>query len=165
MMQVTRETSYLEFYPYEPYITEETKRELKEAAVKEFGQYTDLTIERFNQLTTITAEEAAKEYSTVLGVYWLLGFKEFIEEFGKNVQNLTLKPTPMEVSAASACYSTTLIESMLVFCRDWFNLPNYTAAAQTTLGDYLIARKADYNNKSFERRMSELQSQKMKTKK
>ena len=164
-MQVTSETKYIDFYPYEAFLSNESIDQIKDAAVREFGQYTDLTIEKFNNMTNLTTEQAGKDYPTVFGVYWLLGFKDFIEEFSNTIKNLTIQPTATEMNASSVCYPTTMIESMLVFSQSWFGLKSYAEAAQVTLGDYLIARKADYNSKMFERRMSELQTQKIKNKK
>lgn len=163
-MKVTSETQYADFVQFEPYLTDEGRKQLVEAAKKQFGEYTDLTIEKFNELTQLTTETVMRDYSTVFGVYWLKGFKDFIEDFTKTIQNFSLKPNAMEASAASVCYPTSMIEAMLTFSRSYFNLPSFAEAAKTTLGDYLIARKDDYNGKAFERRMSELQMQKIKNK-
>lgn len=161
-MQITIDTRYSDFYRYEPYLSEESKEALKKAALDAYGQYTDLTIERFSHLTSLDRDEVAKEYDTVFKVYWLIGFKDFVEEFSKTLTNLTLKPTPMEASASSVCYPSTMIESMLVFSRSYFGLKSFAEAGQVTLGDYLIARKDDYNSKAFERRINELNAQKIK---
>ena len=163
-MNITPETKYIDFAPLEPYITEECAMQLRAAAIQEFGDYNSLTIEKFSELAQLTPDVAKKNYETVLGVYWLYGFHDFVVDFSKSVKNLSLQPTPMELSASSVCYETTMIESMLVFSRDYFGLKSFSEAAQTTLGDYLIARKDDYNRKAFERRLNEIQMQKIKAK-
>lgn len=163
-MEITETTLYTEFAPYEDYISDEDKQKIREAAVQKYGQYAEMTIEKFAELTQLTPERAMAEYNTVFKVYWLLGFKDFVEQFSKTISNFSLKPTPMEASASSVCFEVTMLESMLVFSRDYFGLKSFSEAAKTTLGDYLIARKADYNSKAFERRFSELQMQKIKQK-
>lgn len=163
-MQVTPETSYVEFAPYEAYVSKEDMAKIDKAALDMYGNFTDMTIEKFAELTQLTPEKAMKEYDTVFKVRWLLQFKDFVEQFSKTVSNFSLKPTPMEASASSVCFEVTMLESMLVFSRDYFGLKSFSEAAKTTLGDYLIARKADYNSKAFERRFSELQMQKVKQK-
>lgn len=161
-MQVTSDTLYTDFAKYEPYLTDEGRERILEAAKRQFGEYTEMNIEQFSDMVNLT--ELEEKYNTVFGVYWLNGFKDFIEGFSKTVSNFTLQPTPMEVSASSVCYDTTMLESMLVFSQQYFGLKSFAEAAKTTLGDYLIARKADYNSKAFERRFNEIQMQKMKSK-
>jgi hypothetical protein len=163
-MRITEDTLYTDFVPYEDFISEEDKLHIAAAAVELYGDYNSLTIEKFAELTQLTPEQAMAEYNTVFKVYWLLGFKDFVEQFSKTISNFSLKPTPMEASASSVCFEVTMLESMLVFSRDYFGLKSFSEAAKTTLGDYLIARKADYNSKAFERRFSELQMQKIKQK-
>lgn len=161
---MTPETPYAEFAVYEPYVSKEDMAKIDKAALDMYGNFTDITIEKFAELTQLTPEKAMKEYDTVFKVRWLLQFKDFVEQFSKTVSNFSLKPTPMEASASSVCYEVTMLESMLVFSRDYFGLKSFSEAAKTTLGDYLIARKADYNSKAFERKFGELQMQKIKTK-
>lgn len=163
-MKITEETLYTDFVPYEDFISQDDKLHIAKAAVDLYGDYNSLTIEKFAELTQLTPERAMAEYNTVFKVYWLIGFKEWVEQFTKTLSNFSLKPTPMEASASTVCYQQSMLESMLVFSRDYFGLKSFQDAAQTTLGDYLIARKADYNNRAFERRFSELQMQKVKQK-
>ena len=163
-MKITPETPYAEFAVYEDYVSKEDMAKIDRAAMDLYGNFEDMTIEKFAELTQLTPEKAMKEYDTVFKVRWLLQFKDFVEQFSKTVSNFSLKPTPMEASASSVCYEVTMLESMLVFSRDYFGLKSFSEAAKTTLGDYLIARKADYNSKSFERKFGELQMQKIKQK-
>ena len=163
-MEITPDTLYAEFAAYEDYVSKEDMAKIDRAALDLYGHFEDMTIEKFAELTQLTPEKAMAEYSTVFKVRWLLQFKDFVEQFSKTVSNFSLKPTPMEASASSVCYEVTMLESMLVFSRDYFGLKSFSEAAKTTLGDYLIARKADYNSKAFERRFSELQMQKIKQK-
>lgn len=163
-MEITETTLYTEFAPYEEYVSKEDMAKIDKAALDMYGNFTDMTIEKFAELTQLTPEKAMKEYDTVFKVRWLLQFKDFVEQFSKTISNFSLKPTPMEASASSVCFEVTMLESMLVFSRDYFGLKSFSEAAKTTLGDYLIARKADYNSKAFERRFSELQMQKIKQK-
>ena len=163
-MEITQDTLYTEFAPYEGYVSKEDMAKIDKAALDMYGNFTDMTIEKFAELTQLTPEKAMKEYDTVFKVRWLLQFKDFVEQFSKTISNFSLKPTPMEASASSVCFEVTMLESMLVFSRDYFGLKSFSEAAKTTLGDYLIARKADYNSKAFERRFSELQMQKVKQK-
>lgn len=163
-MEITETTLYTEFAPYEAYVSKEDMAKIDKAALDMYGNFTDMTIEKFAELTQLTPEKAMKEYDTVFKVRWLIQFKDFVEQFSKTISNFSLKPTPMEASASSVCFEVTMLESMLVFSRDYFGLKSFSEAAKTTLGDYLIARKADYNNKAFERRFSELQMQKVKQK-
>lgn len=163
-MQVTENTLYADFAPFEEFVNKEDIAKIDKTAIELYGDFNDMTIEKFSELTQLTPEQAKAEYNTVFKVHWLLQFKDFVEQFSKILSNFSLKPTPMEASASSVCYDVSMLESMLVFSRDYFGLKSFAEAAKTKLGDYLIARKADYNTRAFERRFSELQMQKIKQK-
>lgn len=163
-MQVTENTLYDDFAPFEEFVNKEDMAKIDKTAIELYGDFNDMTIEKFSELTQLTPEQAKAEYNTVFKVRWLLQFKDFVEQFSKILSNFSLKPTPMEASASSVCYDVSMLESMLVFSRNYFGLKSFAEAAKTTLGDYLIARKADYNTRAFERRFSELQMQKIKQK-
>lgn len=88
---------------------------------------------------------------TVFEYYWILGFKDFIEEFIKILKNFEIKETPEENQAGKFCYESTFQESILIFTRNYFNLPSFEAVGELSLGEYLIARKDNYNKIMFEK--------------
>lgn len=88
---------------------------------------------------------------TVLEIYWISGFKEFIEGFLKTLENLNIKETPEERQASTFCISSSFQESILIFTRNYFNLTSFEAVGEIKLGEYLIAKKDSYNKVMFEK--------------
>jgi hypothetical protein len=52
-------------------------------------------------------------------------------------------------------------EGMLVFVRAYFGLKSFGEAENVTIGDYLLAKKDEYNSTIFQRNMAKIQTQKI----
>ena len=135
--------------------------EIKAAALKVYGDYSELTISEFIELSELRMEY---EDITLYRYYWLLGFKDFVDSFLKAVDNMTVPQSVDERNAAAKCLPVTLAESMLIFTREYFGLHSFEDAGKITLGEYLMARKDAYNTQVFQRSYDNIIMKKSKVK-
>lgn len=95
--------------------------------------------------------------------FWLIGFKEYVETFTQALKQTTIKETANETKAAAGLLPMSLEESVLTFCRDYFNLPNFDIDG-LHVWEFMLAKKAAYNKVLFQRNYDKIMSQKMKSK-
>lgn len=165
-MQITSQTKYSEFAPHEKYVTEKTVAEIKKAAEVEFGAMYDLTFEAFHACANGEFSGALGDLSdpTVLQVYWMKRFAEFVEEFTKTLNGLTLPQKPDEAKAAQGLLKVSWDEGLLIFLQSFFGLRSFKEAEQITIGEIVIAKRAQYNRDKFARNMADIQTAKFKKK-
>lgn len=165
-MQITEATKYAEFEPVEKYVTKKTVQGLFESAEEKFGKMYDLEFGTFWQCSNDNFAEVLGDMSepTVLQVYWKKRFEKFVEEFAQQLKKLTIPQSPEEAQAAQGLIKVGWDESILVFAQQWFGLHSYKEAEQLTIGEILIAKRAQYNREKFQRKMSQIQMSKFKKK-
>ena len=83
------------------------------------------------------------------------GFAIFMQDFCQTCKALDVPMTANEQRAQSKCLQMGVDEGILVFCRNYFSLPNFDAVADLPLSDYLLARKDSYNKTMFEKSYQE----------
>lgn len=158
-MQITKDTKYAQFVDAERFITEATKQELKEAAQKAFGEYWALTVAQFVAIAGGDVSMLGDvESPTVLQVYWLLGFKDFVQDFSRIMQGLQVPKDAQEMTAEEVTKKTTMAESMVVFLRSYFGLQSFEDAERKTLTDYVVARRDIYNQVAYNKRLAGLRA-------
>ena len=86
----------------------------------------------------------------------------FLQEFARACEELTLPATEEQRSATQGTKAMTPLESMLVFTRDYFGLPSFFEAGKRTIGEYLTAKKASYNEALIQRNYQNIQMRKLK---
>ena len=167
-MEVTSKTLYSEFAPFEEFATQESLQALKQAAEQKYGNCYGLTIDEFWGLCNgdfsyvgITPETKQDEL-TVLQVYWAKRFTDFTQEIANACKRMTIKPTPEQEQAQNGCVTIEPMEAMLIFVRSYFGLPCFADAGKRTMGEYITARKDDYNQKRTQRNWEEIQCRKLK---
>lgn len=152
-----------------PYISESCRMNIEAAAVEKFGAFNVLTIEDLSAISQGNLDGIlGNEWSTdptVLQWAWAEYAKKQMEIFVKTLERFTIPETPEEKRAAEGLPSVTFIEGLLVFSQSFFSLPSYVAAAKTTIGDIVIAKKAEYRRLCMQRRLDRIQAQKIKSKK
>lgn len=164
-MRITKDTPFAAIASAEKYITKRSANALKKAAEDEFGSMYDLTFAQFwacsNGDFSILGDLAMP---TVLQVYWKRRFEDFVNEFAEALKKLTIPQSPEEAQAAQGLIKVGWDESILVFAQQWFGLHSYKEAEQLTIGEILIAKRAQYNRDRFQRQMSQIQMSKFKKK-
>lgn len=164
-MRITKDTPFAAIASVEKYITEKSADALKKAAEDEFGSMYDLTFGQFwacsNGDFSILGDLAIP---TVLQVYWKKRFEDFVNEFADALKKLTLPQKPDEARASQGLVKISWDEGILVFVQQWFGLKSYKEAEQITMGEILIAKRAQYNRDKFQRQMSEIQMSKIRKK-
>lgn len=165
-MRITNETKYSELLPVEKFLTDKAAEELKQAAERLFGNMYDLTFEQFYECANGNFSEVigSLQSPTVLQVYWIKRFGEFIEEFAKQLKKLEPKQTDEELKASQGLLKVSWSEGLLVFIQSYFGTRSFKEAEQITIGELLIAKRAQYNQDLYRRKLNALQIAKMKRK-
>lgn len=165
-MRITEKTKYSLFEPVEKYVTPEAVSALKQAAERKYGAMYDLTFEQFYTCTQGDFSEILGDISrpTVLQVYWCKRFADFVDEFAKTLQAVTMKPNADEMRAAQGLMKTDWAEGLLVFMQQWFGLKSYKEAEKITIGELIIAKRAQYNQDKYRRQLAKIQTEKYKRK-
>ena len=96
---------------------------------------------------------------------WAMGFADYMENFSKMFERMTLRGTAEQQQAQMVCLRVGFEESVLVFLQDFFGLHSFKEAEDITVNEYLIAKKSAYNKAAFERKLNDIYKLKQKTKK
>lgn len=164
-MRITDKTKYALFEPVEKYLTDEGVANLKRAAEQKFGTMYDLPFGTFyNCAQGDFSHLGDLTKPTVLQVYWCKRFADFATEFANTLQAVTLKPTTDEQRASQGLMKTDWGENMLVFLQQWFGCRSYKEAEQITIGELIIAKRAQYNQDKYRRQLAKIQTEKYKRK-
>ena len=165
-MRITDKTQYQTLAPVEKYLTKNAVQELKQAAEKRFGSMYELTFAQFYECTNGNTSEILGDVQqpTVLQVYWKKRFDEFVEEFAKQLKKQTLSQTTDEVQAAQGLLKVDWAEGLLVFLQSYFKTSSFKEAEKITIGEILIAKRAQYNQDLFKRKLAAIQTAKLKKK-
>lgn len=165
-MRVTEKTKYADFVGIEPYIAQSAVVELKKAAERVYGGMYDLPFAIFyNCANGDFSNLGDLSNPTVLQVYWCKRFADFSEDFAKSLKKYTLPQTNDEMLASNNLIEVNWAEGILVFLQKYFNLKSFKEAEQITIGEVLIAKRAQYNQDKFRRNLSNIQSRRLKSKK
>lgn len=146
-------------------ITDAGKKSLEAVAVSSYGSFTDLTIGQWIRCSQ-------GDYSCILGeltgswlqVYWLRYFADEAKRLPETLENLSAKMGADEQRACEALMKSSLVESVLVFVRNYFGLPSFRAVEDLTIGELLIAKKAAYNEATYNKALSNIKMNKSKSK-
>lgn len=159
-----------DFEPWAKCLTYESRTSIEQAAIANYANgaktFYEIKVGAFlDYLDGDISAVGVKGDASVFEHYYIEGLATFTAEFVKMLQRLTLERTGDEIAASSNLVQMTFAESTLVFLRAYFGLPNFKAAAELTLNDWLIAKHDAYNTQLFQRNFNELQKRKIKTKK
>lgn len=164
-MRITERTLYSTIQPIEKYFADSMQSEIMRAAEGKFGGMYDLEFATFWACAGGDFSHLGDMRNpTVLQVYWIKSFGEFVEEFAEQLKKLTIPQTSEEMQAGQGLLQVTCGESILVFLQQWFGLKSYKDAEKITIGELLIAKRAQYNQDLFRHRLSKIQTAKFKKK-
>lgn len=156
---------YSKYVDILPFVTDESRKELMEQAAKIRDPYT-LTLAEFFSC-------CEGDFGCVIGDIenlttgeglWLDCFSDFLSNFEKILKRLLIPQTPEQKQASANCLPVEWQEGMLVFVRSYFGLKSFIEAEKVTLGDYLLAKKDDYNTRLFQTNLAKIQTQKIRKK-
>lgn len=161
-MDIDLQKPYAEYAEYLQLLTAKSREDLSAAAEKVHPMW-ELKIGVFFRLCDGDFSDVMdKEKPKLWQVLWAERFPKFIEEFLDVTKRLTLEPTPEQKAAAASCLPMEWQEGILIFARSYFGLHSFAAVEELTLGDYILAKKHDYNTALADRNMHKQQMQKMK---
>lgn len=162
-MIVTEDTKYADFAPLIPYISDDTKKELEEAAQKLYGYCNTLTLDEFFGLLDGDYQKLGDiSNPTVLQAFWMQRFSEFCGEFANMCEQLTMQLTIDQQKASQGTKPLDYRASVLVFVRDYFNKHSFVDCGDITLGEYITARQDKFNTQVVQRNYQRIQEQKFK---
>lgn len=165
-MRVTSKTKYRKFLPYEGLLTTESETALKQQAERVYKPCHTLTInEFFGVINGDYSVLGDMSDPSVLQVYWLKRFAEYVEIFADACKRTKIEPTPEQKQAAQGCLEMSPAEGMLVFARSYFGLHSLREAGDITINEYIMARKDTYNNALVRRNLEKIQLRKLNSKK
>ena len=160
-MDIDLRKPYAEYTEYLPLLTVKSREELSEAAEKVHPMW-ELKIGELFRLCDGDFSSIIDKEPLLWQILWVERFPKFFEEFVRVAQRLTLEPTQEQKAAAADCLPMEWQEGILIFARSYFGLHSFAAVEQLTLGDYILAKKHDYNTALAERNMHKKQMQKIK---
>lgn len=145
-----------------PFVTADSHKTLMAEAAKLRDPYT-LTLSEFFACCEGDFGCVVKDTKnpTTGEVLWLEMFQSFVDDFSKILERLVIQQTPEQKQASANCLPVEWQEGMLVFVRAYFGLKSFGDAENVTIGDYLLAKKDDYNTNVFQRNMAKIQTQKI----
>lgn len=164
-MTITSATKYdAAFQHAEPYLSDESIKELKQAAWHTYGDAYGLAFVDFLRVCEgdFSPVWGKRPANTVLQVYWAKRFADFQQEFKQALENTEVKPTIEQKRAAEGLPQQTFAESMLVFGRAYFGLHSFHDAERLTLGDLIIARKDAYATAMYRRKEAAIEREKFR---
>lgn len=158
-MRITDRTKYATLKPVEKYLTKDAIKELEREAEKQFGAMQELTFAQFYACMNNDYSEILGDIAdpTVLQVYWAKRFGEFAEKFAEQLKRLEIKQTPDETKASQGLLKVSWDEGLLVFLQSYFGLKSFKEVEKITVGEILIAKRANYNQELFRRKLSAIQ--------
>ena len=158
-MKIDRHTLVSEFSPFVRFVDEEAMERVRKAAVRDkFGEagFYGMTVGDF---TTVIAGDPRPLYDsggrTVFDNCRVDAFKAFIDELAATLKRMKLPPTADSVRMTSGTIPVEFVESIYLFCRNYFNLPSYDKADALKVSEYLMARKDDYNRQVIDRNVAQ----------
>lgn len=161
-MNIDFSKPYSKYVDVLPFVTNESRKALMQEAAKIRDPYT-LTLAEFFACCDGYFGCVVKdiERPTTGEGLWLEMFSGFIADFGKILERLVIPQTPEQKQASVNCLPVEWQEGMLVFVRAYFGLKSFSEAESVTIGDYLLAKKDEYNTNIFQRNMAKIQTQKI----
>lgn len=161
-MNIDFSKPYSKYVDVLPFVTDESRKALMAEAAKIRDPYT-LTLAEFFGCCEGDFGCVMKdtENPTTGEALWLDVFRVFIADFGKILERLVIPQTPEQKQASANCLPVEWQEGMLVFVRAYFGLKSFGEAENVTIGDYLLAKKDEYNSTIFQRNMAKIQTQKI----
>lgn len=162
-MRISEDTLYEEYAAVLPYISEQDKKRVAEAAQQKYGNYYALNFDTFFGLL-------GGDYSiignnpkgTAFQVLWMQGFAQFVETLSKTLEKLTIKPSAKQMRAQEGTYAFDFKSNVLLFLRSYFGLHSFKEAGRLTIGEYLTARQDAYNTQLIQRNYERIQREELK---
>ena len=165
-MQISEDTLYAEYAAVLPYISEQDRLRLFEAAQRKYGNYYALDFDTFfgilNGDYSIIGDRTK---GTAFQVLWLQGFSQFVETLAKTIEKLTIKPTARQARAQEGTYAFDFRSNVLLFLRSYFGLHSFKEAGRLTIGEYLTARQDSYNTQIMQRNYERIQREELNLRK
>lgn len=164
-MRIDSKTPYAAIAEVDRYdlLDDESKQQVTDAAVKDFGSYWGMTI---NDLAAILNGDLSRlgdmAEPTILQVFWLKGFRSFIDEFTQAIERLTVPMDAEERRASEGLPSVSFIEGLLIFSKNYFRHHSFDQAGRTILSDIIIAKKDEYRSALSRKKWQAIQSEKMR---
>ena len=154
-------------------LTEESKKRIKERAVEYYlgGSVWEIKLGLFlsfleGDFSKTKIESDCTKFGglTIFAKLFIERIGDFLTEFAKSYGDLSPKQEPAEKQASEVCLPVTFAESLLYYTRSYFGLKSFRECEEITMAEILLAKKDTYNEVMFKKRFSEIEMQKIKSK-
>lgn len=145
-------------------LTDESKERALSAARELYGNYDDLTLIQFLQLTegdyTVIGIEDTERVA-VGQLLWMQGFADFCTSFAAICNRMQVPESPESRDAHSGEMPLSTREGMLIFARSYFGFHTFEETANTvTVSEYIVARKDTYNTAIYNKNRADAERRK-----
>lgn len=169
-MSIDPKDKFIKYFVLLENMDEESKNRLQEYAESVFGSPWELALKDFfalseGNLSFIGLEESGYMSASVCQYVWMKDFREVVEQVTNILKRLQVPQSPEAQRASKNCLKMGFKEGVLVFVRKYFGLRSFSEAESVTLGDFIVAKKDEYNGAIFQHSMNEIQKQKLKMRK
>lgn len=150
-----------------------SRERIIDLAKTKLKDYWEVTIEELNVLAFKSFTDRRTFFNlpahiSILQHFWYAGFADFLKnDFVPTFEKLKVPANlikDIEHQASKNLFKTTFMENLLIFVRNYFNLPSFNLASHVQLAEVILALKDKTNNDIFQRTLNELQMKQIKAK-
>ena len=145
-------------------MTDESKAQALSLARDVYGNYDDLTLMQFLQLTEGDYTHIGIENPERVEVgqlLWMQGFADFCKIFANLCNRMQVPESPESRAAHNGEMPLSTREGMLIFARSYFGFHTFEEAANTvTVGEYVVARKDTFNTAIYNKNRADAEKRK-----
>lgn len=145
-------------------MTDESKEQALSVARGVYGDYEDLTLMQFLQLTEGDYTHIGIENPERVEVgqmLWLRGFAEFCKIFANLCNRMQVPESAESRAAHNGEMPLSTREGMFIFARSYFGFHTFEEAANTvTVGEYVVARKDTFNTAIYNKNRADAEKRK-----
>ena len=168
-MKLNPQDRYIQYVVLLDNMDEDSLKRLVADAEEHYGSPWELTIKDFfaavdGDYSCIDLPKTELLNATIRQYAWVRSFKECSEQVSAILKKLQVPMTDKAKRASEHCMKMNFKESTLIFCRKYFGLRSFAEAENTTLADFIVAKKDTFNNGMFQYAMNEIQRIDMKKK-
>ena len=170
-MKINHKSKFAKFAPFIDIIEKESESNLKAQATEYYlpNGFWLITLGDFlnaskGDFEPFFGKKFRIDKLTVFQYYYILSFKDFVDEFVNILNNLSIKPSIDEAQAATNLTKIEFEEGFLVYAMKTFGYKSSSEAGGCILIDFIMRKKDDFNSQLFQRNMATIQERKIKRK-
>ena len=158
MLKIDRHTEMSDFAPFVAIISDDDKKRIRDAAVRDkFGEAGFYAMSIGDFTTVIGGDVRPLLQSGGRTVYdneRLEAFREWVDTFADTLKRLTLAPTAESIRLNAGTIPSTFVESVYLFCRSYFGLHSFEDCDTLKVSEFVLAKQDDFNRQTVDRNVA-----------